>query len=289
MIDSIIYIFHMPIFFFLSGLVFAPRLLVASGAFLASTSVRLLWPLILWTYLFLAFRVIAGAGANQETQLADLLVFPLPPYAHMWFLWALFLIHVLVHMVLAPLQNELKRAAVLAAFLASFPLLAFQPFIPDVLSGLLQPALLHLPYFLLGLLCAGLSKQPAMQGALGLICFVAFVAAIAWMYVTSPGLLAATGLTCVAIFCLTLAVMSVERHLGAHHVWQGLQVLGLASMVIYLTHTLFSAALRIVLGRLGITETNLHLLLGTVIGIAVPLLIWRVTRHRRSAQLLGFA
>ena len=66
-----------------------------------------------------------------------------------------------------------------------------------------------------------------------------------------------------------------------------LRYLGKTSMVIYLTHTIFSAALRISMLKLGLDSLPLVLIATTLIGLMLPLVVLTVTRRLRLTKLLG--
>ena len=79
-VDRLIYSFHMPLFFVLAGLFFERSLLrMPVASFVRSRAVRLLYPFLLWTYIFAAFKVCAGPLANDSLQWNDLFFSPLPP------------------------------------------------------------------------------------------------------------------------------------------------------------------------------------------------------------------
>lgn len=75
---------------------------------------------------------------------------------------------------------------------------------------------------------------------------------------------------------------------GDNRVLRVLRYLGKTSMVIYLTHTIFSAALRISMLKLGLDSLPLVLIATTLIGLMLPLVILTVTRRLRLTKLLGF-
>ena len=79
-VDRVVYAFHMPLFFFLSGLlsydIFRRRPL---GAALVYRAERLLWPLVLWTWLYFAIKGLMGDAVNNPSSWSDFPLFPLPP------------------------------------------------------------------------------------------------------------------------------------------------------------------------------------------------------------------
>ncbi|MES2542184.1 MAG: hypothetical protein V4583_16615 [Pseudomonadota bacterium] len=66
-----------------------------------------------------------------------------------------------------------------------------------------------------------------------------------------------------------------------------LAYLGIASMGIYLAHTIFSAGTRAVLGRFT-PDLTAHMILGTLAGIVGPLIIYAVIRRVGRPSWIGF-
>lgn len=63
--------------------------------------------------------------------------------------------------------------------------------------------------------------------------------------------------------------------------------LGIASMGIYLAHTIFSAGLRAVLARFT-HDLTAHMILGTLAGIIGPLILYALIRRVGRPALIGF-
>ena len=59
-------------------------------------------------------------------------------------------------------------------------------------------------------------------------------------------------------------------------------------MVIYLTHTVFSAAIRIILLKVGMSEVSVILAATLAVGIIVPLILGAIAARLRLTKLLGF-
>ncbi len=286
LVDDLIYAWHMPFFFFLSGLHFLslaqrrqPRAFVQGRVF------RLLWPLLIWTWIFFAFRLVAGSAANTPVILADFPLIPVPPYEHLWFLWALFLIQLVVF-ALIYLGKPLVGVTGLRWSFAGLTLGLTALFV--VYYFAVQPfdlAFVHLPYFLAGAALAELSYRRPPIWARG----AAVVGVGALLYaVTSgwPAVPVALGL--VLLLWVLCAGLDDEREQSGLVIGV-LRYLGQASMGIYLAHTVFSAAFRIALTRLDVTSVPVHLLVAMMVGIAGPLaLIW-CARQVRLTAFLGLA
>ena len=87
-IDSVIYTFHMPLFFFLSGLFFYGSLQKRGAQALVLTKVdTILYPYIVWSLLQGTAEVLLSRYTNGNVGLARVLNL-LEPRAQFWFLYA---------------------------------------------------------------------------------------------------------------------------------------------------------------------------------------------------------
>jgi len=287
LVDSAIYAFHMPLFFFLSGLLFLETLQKHNTSkLLKGRLTRLLWPMVLWSWIFFALKLTAGQAANSPVALSDFPIVPLPPYEHLWFLWALFLCQTLLILLYSACCPKLPEATWrLVAVIAAVLLAVLNPFVP-VPSDIWGPMVQHFPYFIAGIAVGRMSRRglPLWAGAL---CAVGFPALI-WLVQGEK----AAVLHSLAIILLAWgAWLCVDRSTGAQPVGlplRVLQALGQASMVIYLMHTVFSAALRIVMVKLGIDDISLILVAIVIIGVVAPFVVGWGAGKLRLTKILGF-
>lgn len=277
-VERLIYSFHMPLFFLLSGYTFerwAARR-TPSEAF-KDRCLRLLWPLFLWHYIFAGARFLAGDAANTPGGLNTVISLPLPPVDHFWFLWALFLVQLivwpLVRLIALPRGAWIALAAV-TALLVAIPGLPLGP--------LTVGAALHLPIFLVGIALARMSALPATGWYV--------VAAVAVFILLDTATLALPPVIIVRIAvaaCLSIAFVVLMNALPSGRITSWLDELGRQSMPIFLAHTLFTAATRIGLSR--VTDATLpHLLVGTAFGLAGPIALYHLTRRIMPPRLIGF-
>lgn len=283
-VDQFIYNFHMPLFFLLSGMTFQAWALkrpYPEAAF--SRVTRLLWPLVLWTYLFAGARLAAGDSANtQISGLEGLLFWPLPPRDHFWFLWALFLQHLAILALIRAVGRPLGSAT--WATLAVVVILA-SSFTPVGLNAWTFGALTYAGAFL-----TGLALGPAGLPAQGPLAFGLAAAAFLGLQAISFQLPASLLTSQLLGVLLSLAVLAMMRVAGAVRPGPALQILawlGISSMGIYLAHTIFSAGIRAVLGRIS-TDLTLHMVAGTLIGIIGPLIIYAIIRRVGRPSWIGF-
>lgn len=277
-IDAMIYAFHMPLFFFLSGLLFLETLQkYQTSTLVRGRLTRLLWPMALWTWLFFGVKLLAGDGANAPVAAADFPLVPLPPYEHLWFLWALFVIQGVLVLAYAVgggvFRNQALRWGAAGLALAWAFALPFMS-VPSQLWG---PVVAHVPYFLAGITAgAFLGWRPhiAVQG---------LVAAGFIILLWQVG-----GSKAAPVHSLALVVLGWIFLLGSALNSRLFVMLGQGSMAIYLTHTIFSAALRIVMVKSGFDGLLVVLVATVLIGLTAPLGVLWAARKSGTTKLLGF-
>lgn len=97
-----IYSFHMPLFFMLSGLMVADRIDRNASGFAKSLLQGLVWPYFLWSILQYSAIYMAGSLVNRpvDNYWETILALPWRTVSQFWFLYALFLLHVLAWLAL---------------------------------------------------------------------------------------------------------------------------------------------------------------------------------------------
>jgi fucose 4-O-acetylase-like acetyltransferase len=278
-VDRGIYLFHMPLFFFVSGW-FYPKVMRRGTVSeqMGRSALRLLYPLVVWTYLFILVKFVAGGSANDPVSASDLLRWPLPPYLHLWFLWALFVLQVGgLALRLAPE----KRFSMFWLALACVTFLLVNSSLE--LGWMVQQAIHGAPYFFLAAAMSGWKHRlfSAWSGwaALGVIAVVQILIAphINWGGPTWNS---------AAVICVLSVVVLAHWPVLSRQGW--LAYLGQASMTIYLTHTIFAAAVRIGLLKVGVTNVEAHLVLGVVLGLCLPLVLHSERVPLGLRRVLGF-
>lgn len=282
-VDNAIYAFHMPLFFFLSGLVFL-RTKHTSGlsVFVGTRVLRLLWPLVLWTWIFVGVKLIAGQAQNDAMHLSDFPILPLPPVAHFWFLWALFLLQIGMDLLLRalPLNWRIGQTRGLAGIAGVLAVLGIG--VMPYAGPWLNAALIHLPYFLVGFALSGVVSWRVPAGLVAMSALVA--GALIWAAM-SGAWGAVHSLAIVLALCAALS--GLAQWSGPLGVGRVFRALGEASLTIYLMHTIFSAAAREVLLALNVESIALHLIGGTAVGLLLPWLVYRGLRGRPAQVALG--
>lgn len=283
-VDNRIYAFHMPLFFVLSGIFFLGSLeRQPPSRFLWSKAVRLLFPLLIWTPTFLAFKVVAGSLANTPADWSDVLVSPIPGKLHFWFLWALFVMQVTMLLAKPAITRTGRRAVGLGALAVSVMLALLDDF--GAAAPYVREAAQYGPFFALGMVLGSArlpSRAPAAAALAGAAVFGATLALLPLDYKTSGPLRLLAG---ALLSCCFVAVVAA---LGQGRLSALLATLGRGSMAIYLAHTIFSAALRAALVKAGVSHESVHMVLGTAVGVGGPLALYWATQRLGVSKYLGF-
>jgi fucose 4-O-acetylase-like acetyltransferase len=284
-LDPRLYAVHVQLLFFVSGLVIVGSLRRHSVRRFANGRIpALLVPLVIWTYVFLGVKLLAGPFQNAPISWEALLVAPVPGQLHLWFLWALFLMHLVVAAVWALASERARTALFLGLFVAA--LAAQWLRLPGEVDHWIGHTLRFLPFLLLGVL---LGLQ-GVRGARGQGASLAAAACAAGGFLFAPQLEAMMGWDAIPSLAVCLAVyFSASLVLARPRLAAMLGYLGVSAMAIYVLHTIFSAGLREALLAAGIDAPTPHVVLGIAAGVVLPILAREFCLRARVARPLALA
>jgi fucose 4-O-acetylase-like acetyltransferase len=279
-VDNAIYLFHMPLFFLLSGMLFEHS--ARRGSFSSGMMKRLeslIYPLILWSYITAVFLLLAGSVTNRsQISLFDAITYPFPPKDIYWFLAALFVSQTIGWIFV---KGNSKLLYVLAFVSASAAVLLLDL---ASLSIWTRNTIENLPYFFLGLmLVGGIPRSPraATLGAFAFMCVETWAVTRGELLRTPldfvPGIIAT--LSFVVMVAWFVDVPGTISKAAAY--------LGRASMTIYVSHIIALAAIRIALVKAGISSAPIHVIIGVTAGIALPLVFHYFAARFGLMRLFG--
>ncbi|KAG8154310.1 acyltransferase family protein [Burkholderia catarinensis] len=289
--DYVIYTFHMPLFFFLSGLHVCSSLRRAPHGFLWSKVTTIVYPYVLWSILQGTVQIaMASHGTNHPFTLNDLLAIGWRPFAQFWFLYALMLCmtgvwgfaKTMPDVTRTPMPAHVRGWLAGCVGLGLLLGTATQ-------WGILSITLMNGPFFVAGVLAAQALSGWLERNSGPIACATtaaAFVAAVVFAH--SFGSATSIWALPAAFTGIALTLQLAHRYAlrPARAAW--LAAIGRASMPIYLIHIFVMAAGRIVLMRVGITGLAVHLALGTLTGVAIPMIVYRVALRTGLARVAGF-
>jgi uncharacterized membrane protein YcfT len=170
-------------------------------------------------------------------------------------------------------------------WLASVLLCLFKPPLGNFATWL-SLAISNAPFFLLGAVVSGLRKyRPPVW--LGLVAFAAFLGAVATSLHVPRSKPVHLMIGSAASLLLCCSIMSLEEPLLSRRPFTAIGGLGKASMAIYVSHTIFSAATRIVLVKAGITDIAIQMIIGTITGLLFPAGLYIMAKRAKILGALG--
>jgi fucose 4-O-acetylase-like acetyltransferase len=264
-VDAWIYTFHMPLFFFLSGL-FLFRSTQKPWEDFAFDKIRTIaYPCFVWSVITIIIKSALGTTVTHPYALADMPLIFYSPIDQFWFLYALFVLLIVV-------SGFLKLgASPWAIFGLAF--LIYPGLLPIPSGGVLIEARMEAIYLAIGLI-VGVTRDvrtfsSAHVGSLA-VCVVGGLifslfggwSELPYRNVFQP-VLAVSGIGAVVALALLINKLNVDasiRFLGRH------------SLEIYLAHPLGSASVRITLVKFAhVSDPASHLILGMLAGLFVPI------------------
>lgn len=280
-----IYAFHMPLFFAVSGAFSASTVRQSWRAFFGRIGIRIAYPYFLWSAVILTAHYFMSAHTNTVVTSLNYGSILVSPPAIMWFLYVLFL-----------------------AFIAR-----------KLMMKLIQPVRLTIAgvLFIVGCLDLDIPR-------LGWLCYLAFFLMAAEMKpeamlraVKRPMALVASGATLVgtgvvayldarqgtqgygafsppyipAAFAGTALVLAFSESIGRASIKiaaSTLAYIGRRTMPIYVVHILLTAGVRIALVRLGIDSVIVTVAVAALIGLIVPIVMYEIAERLKLARLAGW-
>lgn len=272
-INDLLETVRMPLFTFLSGMVYAYRPLSGNWSkFLKGKARRLLIPMLVVGTLFAIIQALVPGTNNKIDNWWLLHIYPVQ---HFWFVEALFWVFILI----IPLElnrllnSRLVTVLIIAAFLALAvgqpytKLLAFKGFIYLT------------PFFLFGMSIVRFKISP-LSILPSLLGFVGIMAAI---YFLTDGVYGRSLLGCV------IGMFSCYLLLGIRLKIHWLAKIGIYSYSIYIFHVFFTAASRIIVTKIVELPVEVNFLIGITVGILGPIFVYQVAVKTpyTSLSLLG--
>ncbi|NMM36249.1 MAG: acyltransferase [Glaciimonas sp.] len=273
--DYAIYTFHMPLFFLLAGMNSGKAL--ARSNFLQSKLLTIVYPYFLWSLIQGLVQVIMSGSTNVPFHLSDLAAAILwKPLGQFWFLYALFLCHIFAFLTTA---NRLR--------LTVFALAAYAVGI-NFQWGILSQSLQFFLFYAVGLLAAEHLKSIVERLANPAGISATFLGAGVWIYAAMQTGAYSAPWALPAAFLGMLLVLLVSAVLARSNKMRLIELLGLASMPIYLMHILAASGARIVLLKFGVTNMYLHLGIGFSLGVLFPLAVYYCITLLKKEKFAGF-
>lgn len=278
--DSLIYAFHMPLFFLISGLVTRRPERGDRVSFVLDRVMRIAYPYVLWTIIFVLAAVVGGNQTNNALDWTALAKIGYLPIAHFWFLYVLFLCSMVL---LVPSMRAILAIVIVGMLVTMLIGMGRMP----------ERTAYFLPFFVAGVAlttsrAAGLLADARRATLIGAAAWLLFLVTFLLSPLDAGGgharsFLVSRWVTGFAGIVGTLAIASLIG--GRVPV---LCALGRVSMPIYLMSPMASAFVRMLLVHAGISlPPSGWILVLTLAGILLPWLAYRMLHATGLAALAG--
>lgn len=274
-VDNWIYAFHMPLFFFISGLFVQRSLCKPFTNFVMDKLYAIAYPYFVWSTIQTTLQSSASSYTNNTLSFTDIWKIVYEPQMQFWFLYTLFII-LLIYGVFYKLK--VSPAVLLGMSVGVYYLhvldVSFGPW------GVLYLARRYALYFALGvvigsydLISANAQINPLILWLITLGGYLAVGIAVNLKLtenITTIPLVAVVGIFASVVLANILANLKVLPFLSR---W------GILSLEIFVAHSIFASVFRVVLQQaFGLTEPITHLILGIVISIYGPIALSQVSQ-----------
>ena len=274
-IDRFIYIFHMPLFMCLSGYLYKKYTKINSWGeyfnFLKKKLINLGIPYLVFYLAYVLINMLFSSSVNSQKGIDDLLNIltnPMPPF---WFLYALFFIF-----LVTPLLEKIVRNNKVLIFIIAILLHIANIFFKTGIYAI-DIVAEYLIYFYLGaLLVDKVTKNKKIKTTI-IISVLFIILGLLYCFIVNEQIISNKVMQIIKIMLAilgTITSIQIFRYLTDRiKKNKVLNIIAENTMPIYLMHTTFSAGIRIVLLKLGITNFYLHFLFGLVFGILGPIIV----------------
>lgn len=277
LVDSFIYSFHMPLFFFLSGLFFYQSFIKRGFLDLTLNKIdTIVYPYILWTLIQGGISVILSQHTNSNTSLTEV-IYLWQPFAQFWFLYTLFIIFMLCGLIY---KIWPKRFSILLLFFCAL-LYVERSYLPDISAFFFVAG--NLVFFVLGIVFSYHRCSLYLSSWLMLlVTTILFTISQYWFHFYLGKTFVDKGIESLVLAVISICFVSSLSISLSKTPSRFIVFIGTSSMAIYVMHILAGSGVRVILGKaFGITSTYLHLSIGVAAGVFLPLLAVKIIEKWR--------
>lgn len=289
--DSIVYSFHMPLFFFLSGL-FVENSLARRGTkkYLKDKLGAIAYPYLIWSLLQISVELLFPNHIQRSVGISNIFEIPYRPWEQFWFLYALFL----MYMSYAVLSKAGRYSAIAISIAAVG--LFFDPIRTHVfaLDGFSE----HFIFFSGGVLLSRFlinGEKPNPSIWMGVLLSLAFSVAAVFVFRWQIGLQHLPGGSHPFYFFVlaalgTASVIYISQYLATRNTLAFLKILGVNSLQIYVVHMFAVVGVRVVLLKLfKVDDLAVHIAMGMAFALVTPIILVKVSERMKLPYLFAIA
>lgn len=297
-----IYVFHMPLFFILSGFFIQQSVSKGSKPFFTRKLQTIVYPYFLWSILQTLIQILFPLGSRNQLTLSDLISIYYKPVLQFWFLYCLFFLMVLYYLFYlvfkkyTPIYYLLFAIVCIGLLIASVNLGEW---------GVLYQVRYYITYFALGAVIMFYRPNMCVENFLHKIftkqnylifnaCLGFFLIGLGIKFKVIEGGLEAQNipfalLGILATISLSLILVKIERN-DKTYVISLINQLGNFSLEIYVAHSIFMAAMRGVIVKIFKIDDYLFVFFViNIVGLYVPILIATWCKKYKVGYIFKFS
>lgn len=283
---------RMPVFFFVSGVLYAMIFETGRSLFWKSLLIGLIIPFLVWSEIHGFGKVLLSGGTTNPIAPEELAYILWRPFDHFWFIYSLILIRIIVKI---SSYNKFLLPLVFLASLAYFSLYRLGYFEHSILANVAKGTI----YFIVGLFFARrydinffkISRRSHVFiiTAIGVFLFV-IARTLEWQVFNTSAPLIARFLEIVvepAIGVITIMVIAMSLPAPVGPIGRSAATVAQGSLVIYMLHPMVAAVTRTVLMKLGVSDWLVLFVLCTTVATLIPVTIYLVASRMRLLPWLA--
>lgn len=277
-VEEYIWTFHVPLFMFLSGYVY--RLTggwEAKGTrkkFLLHKLFNLGIPYFVFSSIYILINSVTS-GVNNSSSISDILMLWRTPVAQYWFLYALFILFVIWSII----PGEGTTPNLILTTICTF--VSIMPINLGVFASSMRMSL----FFGLGTVVNIKRIREWPLKIKNLVIITQVLGAILFLNIINENAITSRFFSVLGIVTSIVAVSLLDK---CDCVEKCMLVLNRYSFPIYLLHTIFTAGFRIVFLKVGVNNYLLHVLLGIIVGIGIPIIGMNIIKNCKILLFLFY-
>ncbi len=273
-IDSIIYTFHIPLFFFLSGYLFYNSIKKYSSKQLILNKLKVIaYPYIVWSLIQGTVQLFLSSFTNEPYSLKYLYSILWHPNDQFWFLYALFLIFIVAIFLYKNCSNYFL------IFVISAAVYSFEKYLPQNTPFFIIYITNYFTFFAGGFVFHKIKKFSSFHVQPSTFLILAFIVSqFVYHFILKMNFEDKNIFHFIVAFISIISVIVFSMKIKSNL----LEYLGKISLQIYLLHVLFGSGARIVLYNFfNIHNAYLHLIAGMIAGIISSAVFYELTKNFR--------
>ena len=281
-INGVIYLFHMPLFMCLSGYLYSFKdskfTTKEYFKFIGKKAVNLLIPYLIFYILYFVLNVAFSSSVNNAKTFDDLVGIlnnPMPPY---WFLYALLSIFIIVPLIEKVCKNN-KNIVMLVLIIVKMASIFFKTkiYFIDIFAS-------YAIYFYLG---AFLDKTKMLNIRNSVIITLAYYVGAVLLIINNKNIDARI----IEWIYILFAILGIYVHVNIFKNIKNSHILNTFkkyTFQIFLMHTIFAAAVRILLMKLGVQNYIIHFIIGIIVSIYIPVIISIIAEKTKILEFVFY-